>query len=260
MQVGRRYSLFQTLNWGRKYILWFLLFDSIVISLYYFTQWSWMAIPWQPISLIGIAVAFYLGFKNNSSYERLWEARKIWGGIVNDSRSFTVYTRDFINNDDAQTPQSEKQLQHLRKQVVQRHIAWLYALTYQLRVVKDWEHKSDFEQELRTYLGTQTSPDSYKKLANYLSQQEYDYIMSKDNKASHLLSLQSKALMNLRKEGIIEHFRHLEIQNHIRSFYELQGKIRAYKEFSLSATVCYCKLLFCIVVHYTIAFWNVRCI
>ncbi|MCB0516647.1 MAG: hypothetical protein KDD49_11335 [Bacteroidetes bacterium] len=231
MQVGRRYSLFQTLNWGRKYILWFLLFDSIVISLYYFTQWSWMAIPWQPISLIGIAVAFYLGFKNNSSYERLWEARKIWGGIVNDSRSFTVYTRDFINNDDAQTPQSEKQLQHLRKQVVQRHIAWLYALTYQLRVVKDWEHKSDFEQELRTYLGTQTSPDSYKKLANYLSQQEYDYIMSKDNKASHLLSLQSKALMNLRKEGIIEHFRHLEIQNHIRSFYELQGKSERIKNF-----------------------------
>ncbi len=55
-----------------------------------------MHIPWQPLSLIGIAVAFYFGFKNNSSYERVWEARKIWGGIVNASRSFTVMARDMI--------------------------------------------------------------------------------------------------------------------------------------------------------------------
>ena len=40
------------------------------------------------MSTIGIAVAFYLGFKNNQSCYRFWEARKIWGGIVNYSRTW----------------------------------------------------------------------------------------------------------------------------------------------------------------------------
>ena len=43
-------------------------------------------VPRLPLSVIGTAVAFHIGFKNNSSYDRMWEARKIWGAIVNSSR------------------------------------------------------------------------------------------------------------------------------------------------------------------------------
>tara|TARA_B100000795_G_scaffold35292_1_gene23312 strand:+ start:26607 stop:26840 length:234 start_codon:yes stop_codon:yes gene_type:complete len=46
------------------------------------------AIPWLPISVVGTAVAFYVGFKNNQAYDRMWEAHKIWGGIVNESRTW----------------------------------------------------------------------------------------------------------------------------------------------------------------------------
>ncbi|MCB0841479.1 MAG: hypothetical protein KDD99_32640, partial [Bacteroidetes bacterium] len=85
MQAGRRYTFFQTANWTRKFILIFLVVGTIPVVIYELLNIKWLAtvVPWQPISLVGIAVAFYLGFKNNSSYERLWEARKIWGGIVN---------------------------------------------------------------------------------------------------------------------------------------------------------------------------------
>jgi len=69
MQAGKRFTLGQALNWQRKALLLFLVFDSIPVVLYYFFHWEWLLIPWQPISLIGIAVAFYLGFKNNSSYD-----------------------------------------------------------------------------------------------------------------------------------------------------------------------------------------------
>jgi putative membrane protein len=41
------------------------------------------------LGTIGVAVAFYLGFKNSESYDRFWEARRIWGGIVNTSRTLT---------------------------------------------------------------------------------------------------------------------------------------------------------------------------
>ena len=42
-----------------------------------------------PFSLIGIALAVFLGFRNNASYDRWWEARKLWGQLLNESRSLT---------------------------------------------------------------------------------------------------------------------------------------------------------------------------
>lgn len=42
-----------------------------------------------PFSLIGIALAVFLGFRNNASHDRWWEARKLWGQLLNESRSLT---------------------------------------------------------------------------------------------------------------------------------------------------------------------------
>jgi putative membrane protein len=42
-----------------------------------------------PFSLMGIALAVFLGFRNNASYDRWWEARKLWGQLLNDARSMT---------------------------------------------------------------------------------------------------------------------------------------------------------------------------
>ncbi|MBK7410031.1 MAG: hypothetical protein IPL49_20440 [Saprospirales bacterium] len=231
MQAGKRYTFFQTVNWSRKYILIFIVLDSIPVLLYHTFQLEWMHIPWQPLSLIGIAVAFYLGFKNNSSYDRLWEARKIWGGIVNASRSFTVMARDFINNEEAKEKVSEGELVQLKKEVVHRHIAWLYALTFELRKVKDWEHNAAQDVQFRKMLGVEYSEAKFQELKAYLSDAEYQYIMSKGNRSSHILSVQSRRLMELRQAGTLEHFRHLEMQQLITEFFALQGKSERIKNF-----------------------------
>ena len=231
MQAGRRYTLWQTIHWMRKYLLIFLILDTLVVILYELFFMEWLAIPWQPISVIGIAVAFYLGFKNNSSYERLWEARKIWGGIVNVSRSFTVMSRDFITNTFAAEKHSDEALYKERKSIVHRHVAWLHALTYQLRKLKDWEHNGKSDQKMRGILGL-TNPDQFfVNLKEYLTEVEYKYIMSKGNKASHLLSLQSKHLAELRVKGLIEDFRHMELQGLITEMYTLEGKAERIKNF-----------------------------
>ena len=47
-------------------------------------------------TLVGVAVSFYLGFKNNSANDRTWEARKVWGAIVNSSRSWGILVRDLV--------------------------------------------------------------------------------------------------------------------------------------------------------------------
>ena len=46
-------------------------------------DWKFLYLPWLPIALVGSALAFIVSFKNNASYGRLWEARQVWGGIVN---------------------------------------------------------------------------------------------------------------------------------------------------------------------------------
>ncbi|MEL6537669.1 MAG: bestrophin family ion channel [Bacteroidota bacterium] len=231
MQSGRRYTLRQTLNWGRRFILIFFLYDTVPVLLYKVFDISWLSLPWQPISLIGIAVAFYLGFKNNSSYERMWEARKIWGGIVNTSRSFTVMARDFIHNEGTHAKATEDELSGIRKRLVHRHVAWLHALTFQLRKVKEWEHNRNRDNFFRDNYGTQFDQKQFEKLKDYLSSEDYDYVMSKGNQASHLLSLQAKDLMELRVSGPLEHFRHLQMQELITECYTLQGKSERIKNF-----------------------------
>jgi len=232
MQAGKRYSFIQVIKWSSKYILLFIvIWDSIPVFLHSALNLEWLHLPWQPISLIGIAVAFYLGFKNNTSYDRLWEGRKIWGGIVNASRSFSVMVINFINNDEAVNERTDKELKSIAKTVIHRHVAWLRALTLEMRKLKEWEHNENDDKTLRKLLGTEFHEEKFESLKEYLSEEDYKYIMTKGNRSSHLLSVQTKHLMQLRREGIIEHFRHLEIQSLITEFYTLQGKSERIKNF-----------------------------
>ncbi|HLT53908.1 MAG TPA: bestrophin family ion channel [Flavobacteriaceae bacterium] len=78
MYTKRNYSLRDLLRWTRHDIYKFVLVSIIPILLYVFLNWKWLHLPWLPIALVGTAVAFIIGFKNSASYDRLWEARKIW--------------------------------------------------------------------------------------------------------------------------------------------------------------------------------------
>ncbi|MEB2786201.1 bestrophin family ion channel [Algoriphagus persicinus] len=89
MYVKRYYSFWMTIRWSKYSLIYGVLYSFVIIVLYELTSIPF-SLPWQPISVIGVAVAFFLGFKNNSSYDRTWEARKIWGSIVNESRTFAT--------------------------------------------------------------------------------------------------------------------------------------------------------------------------
>ncbi|MEM6991051.1 MAG: bestrophin family ion channel [Myxococcota bacterium] len=226
MYQGQRFSFRQSLWWTRHSIAFVTLYATLVSCVAYFTEWKWVTLPWQPVGLIGVALAFYLGFKNNSAYDRLWEARKIWGGIVNGSRSFAVMARDFVHSDDRGA--------ELRKELVHRHVAWLHMLTIELRKVTPWEHQGTQSTNSRKQLGTAVTEDDAKEvLAKYVSADEAKYVLSKGNRSSHLLSAQSRRMMELRNAEIIEHFRHLAMQALITEFYTLQGKAERIKKFPL---------------------------
>ncbi len=240
MYQAYRFSFRQSLWWTRHSLLFTTLYAGVASTLAYFSGWKWFALPWQPVGLLGVALAFYLGFKNNSAYDRLWEARKIWGGIVNASRSFAVMARDFVISEDAPA---------LRKEIVHRHVAWLHMLAVELRKVTPWEHQGALSSGNRERYGTAvTEADAQAVLETYVSDEEAAYVLSKGNRSSHLLSSQSRRLMALREAGVIDHFRHLAMQELITEFYTLQGKAERIKKFPLPrqwvSANAYCIFLF----------------
>ena len=99
MYIRRNYGFLMTFNWSKKPFVIGLIYSLVICLLTEFTSVK-LSVPWQPISIIGIAVAFYLGFKNNSSYDRTWEARKIWGSIVINSRSFGMAVVSLVNGEE----------------------------------------------------------------------------------------------------------------------------------------------------------------
>ncbi|MEZ4739681.1 MAG: bestrophin family ion channel [Flavobacteriales bacterium] len=84
---------------------------------------------------------------------------------------------------------------------------------------------------MRKVLGTEFHDGQFDKLKPYISAEEHAYIMSKGNRSSHLLNLQTERLMDLRREGLIEHFRHLAMQQHITELFTLQGQSERIKNY-----------------------------
>ncbi|HRW99535.1 MAG TPA: bestrophin family ion channel, partial [Cyclobacteriaceae bacterium] len=85
MYTKKKYSFPTMLRWTRRELRFFIVTSIIVTVLYEIIGLKWLQVPWTALALIGTAVAFLIGFQSNAVYGRLWEARQIWGGIVNDS-------------------------------------------------------------------------------------------------------------------------------------------------------------------------------
>jgi len=223
-------------RWTRRYILLFILISLIPVVLFDVLDWKWLHLPWLPIGLLGTAVAFIAGFKNNASYDRLWEGRKIWGGIVNASRSWTIMVKDYISNQFADHKLPEQELWGIHRELVHRHIAWLTALRYQLRQDRPWEmhlKTSKHNQEFRKsqYLVCEDEIPIDDAITPYLDPIEKEKLFKKGNRASQILGVQSQRLRELRAEGYIDDFRHMEMKNMLVEFYTLQGKSERIKNF-----------------------------
>lgn len=232
MHTKKTYSAFEMAWWTRFETLLFIVIISFWVAVYYFFELDWLKIPWTPLALIGTAVAFVIGFQNNASYGRIWEARKIWGGIVNTSRTFGMFVQDMINNEHAQKPMDDSLLQKEIKILTYRHIAWMTALRHAMRTPKPWEtvmkHKSNREwnahpPELNSSLEVDLKP--------YISDSDFSYAMSKNNKQTALLYLQSHHLKELKDQGIIWEFSFLELEGILEELFTLQGKSERIKNF-----------------------------
>ncbi|MCT4622424.1 MAG: bestrophin family protein, partial [Schleiferiaceae bacterium] len=138
MYTQRRFNFKSLLVWTKRELTFFTILASSFTILYEILDIKWLQLPLAPLAMVGTAVAFMLGFLNNAAYDRAWEARKIWGGIVNTSRSLIITVRDsfYIHRAEAYKDESDEM-----KVIAHRHVAWLNALRYAMRTTKQWEAK-----------------------------------------------------------------------------------------------------------------------
>jgi putative membrane protein len=234
MYIKPVYSVKIILLWTRKYIYFFLILSVIPVIIYDVVGLKWLFLPWLPIGLIGTSLAFITGFKNNACYERLWEARKIYGGIVNASRLLATMVNDFVTNEFVVTKRTDAEFFEIKKIIIMRHIAWMTSLRYALRTRRPWETNVAFEpdkEQMETIKVKEHKHSLEEGLHGYLNEDEEKFVLSMTNKPAACLNLQSTCFKELKLEGLIDDFRHMEFKNTIAELFTLQGKAERIKNF-----------------------------
>lgn len=117
-------------------ILWITGLATVVTALeLYFEVHKYSLTP-TPFTLMGLALGIFLGFRNNAAYDRFWEGRKLWGQLVNSTRSFTRQTLTLIRPHGAgreDNPAEDAEVDAFQQDLVRHVIAFVHALRHHLR-------------------------------------------------------------------------------------------------------------------------------
>jgi putative membrane protein len=136
MIVPRGRQLLKMLTYVGLPLLVLVLYDLAVVVVYKVLHWDWVALPHIPLTLFGSAIGIIVAFRNQSSYARWWEARTLWGGIVNNSRSWARQVTTVMMPLNAA---EAEELKVVQRRLVYQQIAYAYALREQLRGLEPWD-------------------------------------------------------------------------------------------------------------------------
>jgi len=222
MHTGRNYTLREVSAWTRRESFVFLLISMVPTCLFVLADWKWLTLPWQPMAIIGTAVAFITGFKNNASYGRLWEARQIWGAIVNVSRTWSLLLSGYFpGNLDA------------RRRLIYRHIAWLTALRYALREPRTWEsmRRTENKEFQRRYHVPEWDQPLEEAIEPFLSSEERRQILALKPRTTRILAMQGEEIRQLYAAGACTDFQFIELQRTLSALLDAQGRCERIKNF-----------------------------
>lgn len=114
---------------------------ALVAALLAFALHRWeplVALPFSIAATLGGALAIFIGFRNNSAYGRWWEARTLWGGIVNSTRVLARLIITFTDSHAHQPNYDRARSEAFKREMVWKVIAWSHALRLHLRGQSDW--------------------------------------------------------------------------------------------------------------------------
>jgi ion channel-forming bestrophin family protein len=155
-----------------------------------------------PFTLISLALGVFLGFRNNTSYDRYWEGRKLWGKLVNDSRTFARLTLNLIEADaTASAALAPEAVQQLQRELIYRVVAFAHALRLQLRNELSELHE----------------------LAPFLTPAELQAMSVQRNVPLFILQSLSTRVARARKLGVLRHRDVHLLENVLSDFSDVQG-------------------------------------
>lgn len=109
-----------------------------------------------PFTVVGLALAIFLGFRNNAAYDRYWEGRKLWGSMVNTTRTFAIQVLTVTH---AEEGADFAELKQLRGRLIRLILAYVNALRHKLRDTTP-------EAELYEYMEDKASAEAVRRHAN----------------------------------------------------------------------------------------------
>lgn len=159
-----------------------------------------IGLPFSIAAILGSALAIFLAFRNNNAYNRWWEARTIWGSILNNSR---IFARQIIANADNALSGGKvaaTTIEAYKKEMIYRQIAFAHALRMHLRGQHSW---SD--------------------LSHLLGEAEFGQVQHKQNIPNFLLFIQGKRIKEGTKDEILGAFDNISLEPTLAGFNNFQG-------------------------------------
>ncbi len=172
-----------------------MIYTIVVTVLYQLYHFSHFTIPLTVPSVMITVVSLLLAFRSNQAYDRWWEARTIWGAIVNDSRSLARQVSTFISE---AIPGDE--IYFFKSAIIRRQIAWCVSLSQSLR-----------------------GKDEITEIEKYLSRNDIQQIKNFNNIPMALLYLHGLDIQKAYQNGWINSFQQVELDNTLTRFSNSMG-------------------------------------
>ena len=235
MYVRRRirFTLMLADSWRELVIV--ALWSMLVVSLFELAGWTALVMPVLPVTLIGIAVSLYLGFKSTSSYNRWWEARQNWGLIIVASRDWAVQVNSLLYDGSRVAPPE------IRKELIYRQIGFAYGLAYQLRRTsrfKPGSHLSIFARRRSVDAAAEllAVPGVFEK---FLAQDEYAVASKRTNPGVYLIGRQGQRLKELAQAGWLDSIRQATMMGVLSRLVDAQGRCERIKNTPFPRQIAY---------------------
>ncbi len=160
MIVKRNFNPVKIWGYIKQPMTFVVIWSIIVWSVHYFFELKALMMNFTPIGVLGSALAIFIAFRNNSAYGRWWEARKLWGGVVNSSRVLARLIITFTDSHQHQENYRPDRSEAFKKRMVYKCIAWVHALRLHLRNQDDWGYLSQFmeDEEYNDLIKSQNKP------------------------------------------------------------------------------------------------------
>lgn len=185
--------------------MWIELLASTLLSiavffLYHNEHLQKVSLPFSVAAILGSALAIFLAFRNNNAYNRWWEARTLWGGIINNSRIFARQIIANVDNAAATGKASTAEVDAYKQELIYRQIAFAHALRLHLRRENTWE-----------------------ELRHLLSAEEFSTLNQKNNKPNYLLQVQGIRIKEGMRKELLGAFDNISLEPTLAGFNNFQG-------------------------------------